>query len=396
MSTAQVKVSGVGTRRPRDRKAQILTAAAEQFGTLGYSNANLTDIAVAVGITPGALYRHFRNKEALLAELTSEGSQRFLDVLAGDAGFAATMDGLVALAVSRRDIGVLWQREARNLPDAERAELRRRRHFSHQRVSAVIAAHRPSLGTDESAFLADAVLAVLLSPSYHRAQVLAERYRAVLAGMIERITALCLSPNDRDRSTAREDRPSPHTRRSRRELLLGEATRLFAERGFHTVTMDDIGHATGMAGPSIYNHFAKKDEILIAALNRGADLLDIGLNAAFAQATSTSHALHLALVSYIDLMTSHPHLVTIVVNETSSLTEPLRHVLRARQREYLDEWVHLLGTLRPEVDDGELRAIVLAAVTVVNIVVNSSPASERANLADELAVIGDAVLGLSS
>lgn len=317
-------------------------------------------------------------------------------MLAGDAGFAATMDSLVALAVSRRDIGVLWQREARNLPEPERAELRRRRHFCHQRVSAVIAARRPSLDTAESMFLADAVLAVLLSPSYHRAQVPSERYRAALAGMTERIADVCLSPDNPVRSISRKDRPSQHTRRSRRELLLGEATRLFAERGFHTVTMDDIGHATGMAGPSIYNHFAKKDEILIAALNRGADLLDIGLNAAFAQATSASHALHLALVSYIDLMTSHPHLVTIVVNETSSLTEPLRHNLRARQREYLDEWVHLLGTLHPDVDDDELRAIVLAAVTVVNIVVNSSPASERANLADELAVIGDAVLGLSS
>lgn len=47
MSTAHVRITGVGTRRPRDRKAQILTAAAEQFGTLGYSNANLTEIADA-------------------------------------------------------------------------------------------------------------------------------------------------------------------------------------------------------------------------------------------------------------------------------------------------------------------------------------------------------------
>jgi AcrR family transcriptional regulator len=400
MSTAQVKSTGVGTRRPRDRRAQILAAAAAQFGTVGYSNANISEIADAVGITAGALYKHFRNKESMLTELTLEGSDRFVAALADDtADFASTMSTLVSLAVSRRDIGVLWQREARNLPEHQRTELRDRRRYCQQRVGELIAAHRPASSADECRLLADALIAILLSPSYHRAQVPSERYRSLLETIIARVVDVRFDQPEPSVDPVRTLAPARHTRRSRREVLLGEATTLFAERGFHAVTMDEIGQSAGMAGPSVYNHFAKKDDILIAALNRGADMLDIGLNKALAHAESAAHGVHLSLVSYIESMTDHPALVTIVVNETASLTDPLRHQLRSRQREYVDEWVHLLASVHPGTDTEELRATVLAAITVVNIVVvniavdrfTTTPAGE---LVHELACIGDAVLGL--
>ncbi|MBI0385672.1 helix-turn-helix transcriptional regulator, partial [Streptomyces albiflaviniger] len=36
---------------------------------------------------------------------------------------------------------------------------------------------------------------------------------------------------------------------SRREQILKEAARLFAERGFHGVGVDEIGAAVGISGP---------------------------------------------------------------------------------------------------------------------------------------------------
>ena len=57
------------TRRPRNRKAQILAVARDQFGRSGYHQVNMEDIASAVGITAGALYRHFPNKQEILAQV---------------------------------------------------------------------------------------------------------------------------------------------------------------------------------------------------------------------------------------------------------------------------------------------------------------------------------------
>ena len=55
-------------------------------------------------------------------------------------------------------------------------------------------------------------------------------------------------------------------RRSRRDEILEIAVGLFATRGYHGVSMDDIGAAAGVTGPALYHHFAGKEAMLVAAL----------------------------------------------------------------------------------------------------------------------------------
>ena len=55
---------------------------------------------------------------------------------------------------------------------------------------------------------------------------------------------------------------------TRREQILKEAARLFAERGFHGVGVDEIGAAVGISGPGLYRHFAGKDAMLAELLVR--------------------------------------------------------------------------------------------------------------------------------
>jgi len=59
------------TREPRrrrnagERRAEILRAAAQCFGTRGFHGTTTRDVAAAVGITEAALYRYFTGKEAI-------------------------------------------------------------------------------------------------------------------------------------------------------------------------------------------------------------------------------------------------------------------------------------------------------------------------------------------
>ncbi len=59
----------------------------------------------------------------------------------------------------------------------------------------------------------------------------------------------------------REPTPPPAASRSS-----SEAARLFAERGFHGVGVDEIGAAVGISGPGLYRHFAGKDAMLAELL----------------------------------------------------------------------------------------------------------------------------------
>ena len=65
-----------------------------------------------------------------------------------------------------------------------------------------------------------------------------------------------------------QQRPGPPAprRRSRRDEILEIAVGLFAARGYHGVSMDDLGSAAGVTGPALYHHFAGKEAMLVAAL----------------------------------------------------------------------------------------------------------------------------------
>lgn len=51
-------------------KRQIACVAMQMFGTKGYEQTSLMDIAEAIHMTKGAIYHHFANKQSLLEYLT--------------------------------------------------------------------------------------------------------------------------------------------------------------------------------------------------------------------------------------------------------------------------------------------------------------------------------------
>jgi AcrR family transcriptional regulator len=67
-------------RRPTDHRPAILKAAARLFGHKRFHEVLMADIAAAAGIAKGTIYRFYRTKEELLADICLV----LLDELAGD------------------------------------------------------------------------------------------------------------------------------------------------------------------------------------------------------------------------------------------------------------------------------------------------------------------------
>lgn len=57
---------------PTERRAQILAAAAELFGTKGYHTTSIADIIAKAGIARGTFYLYFQNKRAIFEELLDQ------------------------------------------------------------------------------------------------------------------------------------------------------------------------------------------------------------------------------------------------------------------------------------------------------------------------------------
>ncbi len=68
-------------RSPEATRERILKQSARLFNTQGYKATSLSDITEASGLTKGAIYQHFKNKEKLEAETLSYLTQVMFDHL---------------------------------------------------------------------------------------------------------------------------------------------------------------------------------------------------------------------------------------------------------------------------------------------------------------------------
>ena len=84
------------------------------------------------------------------------------------------------------------------------------------------------------------------------------------------------------RSGARPPRRSRAEKKAEtRELLIDAAARVFARRGFHAATVDEVAAEAGVTTGALYWHFQSKDELFLALADsrvsrRGAEIGDVG------------------------------------------------------------------------------------------------------------------------
>ena len=262
--------TGAGTRR-----AQLTAIAGALFARDGYHNVTVGDIAAAAGLSGPAIYRHFPGKQAILAEVVRSGFDEMARAVAAD--LAATSDpaerlrttyrDLAAFVIRRPDFGVMWRREYRHLAPADAAELAKRMGEASAAAVAEIRRLRPDLPPEDAELLSWAALSVLGSISDHRVRLPRAAFEELLAGMAMGVARARLDDeavDNRPQERAVEDqnqKPELQTE-NRREQLLKAAARLFWDRGYHAVTLEEIGAAAGIAGPSIYSHFAGKTDLL--------------------------------------------------------------------------------------------------------------------------------------
>ncbi|EEN89643.1 transcriptional regulator, TetR family [Rhodococcus erythropolis SK121] len=376
-------------RRPHDRKQQILAAAGELFREHGYHNVSVAQVAAAVGITAPALYRHFKNKPDLLYAAVNAGIESLYDRVAGSEDLKSLIAELAASVSRRRGLSLLWQREARYLPDGQREEMRATLKSAAARDAALIRTERPELDEEDSYLLAWALIAVFNSVSSHRVSLPRRQMELLLAELAERAVHTELG-----HSEGKMETPTGHVpvAMPRRELLLTEAIRLFDERGYQAVNTEDIGEAAGTTGPNVYNHFDAKIDLLIAAVSRGGERRRIGVAQALAAATGPEDALSGLLAAHIDFAINERHLIGLLISELDQLPDKFRRTCEQNQREYVALWVKMLDDVRPGLEPATARITVNAALTVVENAVRIGRLRRRDDLPERLFEIGSAVL----
>ncbi|WP_447037572.1 SACE_7040 family transcriptional regulator [Streptomyces sp. DSM 118878] len=154
---------------------------------------------------------------------------------------------------------------------------------------------------------------------------------------------------------------------TRREQILKEAARLFAERGFHGVGVDEIGAAVGISGPGLYRHFAGKDAMLAELLvGISGQLLTGGKRCVSDTEGSSERVLDALIAGHIDFALDDRSLITLHDRELDRLRESDRKLVRQLQRQYVEIWVDVVRKVYPGLAENAARVSVHAVFGLLN------------------------------
>ncbi|QLL05263.1 TetR/AcrR family transcriptional regulator [Mycobacterium vicinigordonae] len=387
-------------RRPKDRKQQILDQAVGMFIDRGFHSVKLEDIAEAAGVTARALYRHYDNKQALLAEAIRTGQNQYQSArrLTEDQAegrdarrprkLSVDLPDLIAAAIASRSLTVLWQREARYLGDDDRAEVRRR-------INAIVSGMRdsvllevPRLSPQHSEVRAWAVSSTLTSLGRHNLMPPAEDLKVLL---YQACMAAARTPpvaNLEPLQTVDGD----DVLFSRYETLLATGAKLFRARGYPAVSTNEIAKGANIAGPGLYRSFSSKQAILDALIRRLDEWHSLEAIRALRANSEPAQRLSGLVKGHVRISLDAPDLVAASITELSHASGEVHDGYLRNQADREGVWIGLIAEVVPETTAVQARLLVAAALSFIEDVARTWHLTRYAGIADEIAAVAMAIL----
>jgi len=174
--------------------------------------------------------------------------------------------------------------------------------------------------------------------------------------------------------------------RARDERIIDAAERLFFERSFDGVGVDDIGKAAGLSGSAIYRYFEGKDEILAAMFDRAVDSL---LMLVPAHRDDAQAQLHDLVHAHVGFAQANPRLAAVWAKEQHCLADPYRRAHQRRQQNYLKIWTSCLSRCYPQRNAGDILVAVLGVhALLIAHATSTAPSVQAGRVLADIALAG--------
>ncbi|MCU0494710.1 MAG: TetR/AcrR family transcriptional regulator [Chloroflexaceae bacterium] len=141
-----------------------------------------------------------------------------------------------------------------------------------------------------------------------------------------------------------------------RQLIVMRAADVFNVRGYAGTSMNDLIEATGMEKGGIYNHFASKEELALAAFDYAVDLMTQRFELALSGKEHAVERLRAIVDVFQDYVTAPPLPGGCPILNTAVEFDDTSPVFREKAREAMLSWLKLIGVhVKLGVQRGELR-----------------------------------------
>ena len=142
------------------------------------------------------------------------------------------------------------------------------------------------------------------------------------------------------RRAARGDESNPRRKRLRKEEIVAEATKLFAERGYEGTSMGDLAERVGLRKASLFHHFESKDALYATVLTNLLEGVGGAVSGALVAEGPFAVRLDALTEAITAMLVEHPHAARLLIREAmdggrngpavqAQLAERVHHVLAA-------------------------------------------------------------------
>ena len=151
------------------------------------------------------------------------------------------------------------------------------------------------------------------------------------------------------------------TRPEREAQLIDVAERTFAERGFKTVSMDEIAERAAISKPVLYDHFGSKDGLLAAVVVRIRSEMREAIEGALIGVTEPDQAMWVGLRAYFRFIADHLTAWSVLIAE-NALTGPIAAEVERTRRQQADLISALAAVQLPPEDAGKAQVFAEAVI----------------------------------
>lgn len=122
----------------------------------------------------------------------------------------------------------------------------------------------------------------------------------------------------------------PKRKRLRKEEIVAEATRLFAERGYEGTSMGDLAECVGLRKASLFHHFDSKDTLYATVLSQLIDRVGEAIVGAVSAEGSFEQRLDALSEAITGILGMQPHAARLLVREAMDWGPLMRDQLAGR------------------------------------------------------------------
>jgi len=362
-------------KRNSGRKDQILDTAANLFASRSYHGTSIDDIASEVGLVKSSLYEHFGGKEDLLLKMLERAIEE-MDTSRGITESGLTGQEKLSLFIKdhvefvsehHNASAVIFRHLAIALPRSAREMIDQGRRAYWDRLLTIL-----SEGVERGDFRSDLDVKIVgrsllgmcaWTSMWYRpngrctaSEIAATYWAMALEGL--RADGPPLSPVatiPRSKAKVQDDgKKVSKSYLARRKRVIDAATELFAKKGYHGTSMNDIASEVGCVKRTVYQFCTGKEDLLFQVIGTGMEDMVSSLASAVKLEDDSRTKISLLVQNNVKFVNDHLSQSTVVFQHMAIL---LPDTVRERVNNGLRAYWQLLRTIIEEgVERGDFRS----------------------------------------